>query len=178
MKTAIWMLLAAALVLGAAVPSAAAGRDGSHDFDFEFGDWQVHHRVKRATDGAWVEFEGTASVRPLMDGSGNVEDNQFNKADGVTYGVALRSYDAKTGEWAIWWMDGRAPHGTLDPPTKGRFEDGVGKFYWEGDYNGKRMRTRFTWSRITPKSARWEQAYSFDDGKTWDTNWIMEFTRK
>jgi hypothetical protein len=178
MKITIRMLLAAVLVLGSAVPAVAVERDGTHDFDFEFGEWSVHHRVKRAADGTWNEFDGTASVRPLMNGPANVEDNQFNKADGVTHGVALRAYDPKTREWAIWWVDGRNPHGTLDPPTTGHFDDGVGKFYWEGDYNGKRMRTRFTWSQITKTSAKWEQAYSFDDGKTWDTNWIMEFTRK
>jgi len=39
------------------------------------------------------------------------------------------------------------------------------------------VRTRYTWSQITPTSARWEQAYSYDAGATWDTNWIMTFTR-
>jgi hypothetical protein len=24
---------------------------------------------------------------------------------------------------------------------------------------------------------RWEQAFSGDGGETWETNWIMEFTR-
>lgn len=30
---------------------------------------------------------------------------------------------------------------------------------------------------IWPTSARWEQAYSANAGKTWETNWIMEFRR-
>jgi homoserine acetyltransferase len=38
-------------------------------------------------------------------------------------------------------------------------------------------RTRFIWSQITGTSARWEQAYSLDAGKAWQTNWIMEFKR-
>jgi hypothetical protein len=33
------------------------------------------------------------------------------------------------------------------------------------------------WSRITQRSCRWEQAMSLDGGKTWKTNWIMDFTR-
>jgi hypothetical protein len=32
-------------------------------------------------------------------------------------------------------------------------------------------------ARTTSISAQWEQAYSFDGGKTWDINWVMKFTR-
>jgi hypothetical protein len=159
--------------LGAA---PAATRSGVHDFDFEFGSWRVHHRVKRAC-GEWVEYDGTCTTHGLMGGAGNVEEHTINRPDGVSHGVALRAYDAKTGLWAIWWVDGRAPHGPLDPPTVGRFENGVGTFYWDGVVNGKPVRTRFIWSHITPTAARWEQANSYDAGKTWEPNWIMEFQR-
>ena len=90
--------------------------------------------------------------------------------------VALRSHDRKASQWSIWWLDGRTPH-ELDPPIQGRFENGVGTFYGETAINGKPMRVRFVWSQITAASARWEQAYSPDAGKTWETNWIMIFTR-
>jgi hypothetical protein len=156
---------------------AAASQSGAHGFDFQVGEWRVHHRVKRPNDSQWQEFEGTSSNRSLMGGAANVEDNTFFRPTGVTRGVALRAYDPKTEEWAIWWVDGRNPLGTLDPPVKGRFVDGVGTFYSDGVLDGKPTRTRFIWSRITPTSARWEQAYSPDAGKTWETNWIMDFQR-
>jgi hypothetical protein len=85
----------------------------------------------------------------------------------------LRSYDPKASQWSIWWLDGRTPHGDLDPPVQGRFENGGGTFYGNTTIGGKPTRQRLAWSRITPTSARWEQAYSLDAG----TNWIMEFTR-
>jgi hypothetical protein len=39
------------------------------------------------------------------------------------------------------------------------------------------VRVRYTWKGITETSATWEQAFSFDRGVTWDTNWIMAATR-
>ena len=60
---------------------------------------------------------------------------------------------------------------------RGRFEDGVGTFYGEDVFEGRPIRVRFLWSDITPVSARWAQAFSPDGGETWETNWIMDFTR-
>jgi hypothetical protein len=181
------LLLAAALFSTAPADSeelskvsapAMPNLTGVHDFDFLFGEWRVHHRIKRPVDGGkWQEFEGTCSVRPLMDGYANVEDHAFQRPTGVTRAVGLRAYDPKTGQWAIWWVDGRVPSNAVDPPTKGAFENGVGSFYWDGTLDGKPIRTRFIWSQIAPQSARWEQAYSADAGKTWETNWVMEFRR-
>jgi hypothetical protein len=183
---------AAVLLVGAAAgpPAAVGSQDlantapavdslsGLHDFDFEIGEWRVHHHIKRPADtGHWLEFDGTCTTRKLMDGSANVEDHVFHKPGGVTRGVALRAYDPKTGRWAIWWVDSRNPHGSLDPPVIGRFDNGVGTFYSDSTLDGKPIRTRFIWAHITATSARWEQAYSSDAGKTWETNWIMEFQR-
>lgn len=37
---------------------------------------------------------------------------------------------------------------------------------------------RFSWSNIAESSAHWEQAFSIDGGKTWETNWRMVMTKK
>lgn len=151
-----------------------------HDFDFLVGRWQVHHRrlkERLANSHEWQEFDGTCVNFPLMGGWGNVDDNVINLPGDNYRGVGLRSYDPKTGQWAIWWLDGRNPFGDLDPPVKGRFEKGVGIFYADDTLRGKRIRMRFTWSKITPTSAHWEQAFSPDGGKTWEINWRMELRR-
>lgn len=148
----------------------------SHDFDFEFGQWHVHHRVKRS-DGKWIEFDGIASARALMDGSADIEEHTFFKPTGKSYGTGLRAFDRKTDTWAIWWLDSRAPHLPMDPPVIGRFRQGIGTFYSESIVDGKTVRVRYVWSHITSETARWEQANSMDSGKTWETNWIMEFRR-
>jgi hypothetical protein len=36
---------------------------------------------------------------------------------------------------------------------------------------------RGIWDQITPNSCRWSQAVSRDDGRNWDENWVMLWTR-
>jgi hypothetical protein len=151
---------------------------GAHDFDFLVGEWRVHHRRLKPGGHEWVQFEGTCSNRALMDGSANMEEHALDAPGGAYHAVALRAYDSKAGQWAIWWLDGRYPSGPLDPPMKGRFENGVGRFYSDYTQDGKPMRVRFLWSDITTISARWEQATSSDGGTTWEPNWIMSFQRE
>lgn len=54
---------------------------------------------------------------------------------------------------------------------------GVGEFLGVDEHNGQQVHVRFRWSGIAANSARWEQAFSEDEGSTWETNWIMDFTR-
>jgi hypothetical protein len=163
-------------------PPPAAAENLSHlqDFKFLVGEWRVHHRrLKERLAGSheWQEFDGTCRNFELLGGRGNVDDNLINLPGGSYRGVGLRSYDPKTAQWAIWWLDGRNPFGDLDPPVKGHFENGVGTFYANDTLRGKTVRVRFTWSKITANSAHWQQAYSPDGGQTWEVNWEMDFAR-
>ena len=154
---------------------------GLHDFDLRAGEWVSHHRrLKERLAGSheWVEFDGTQSFRLLMDGYANEDENVLNLPNGEYKGVTLRAYDSKTGQWAIWWLDGRTPFGDLDPPVKGRFVNGVGTFYSNDTLRGKPVRVRFVWSNITADAAHWEQAFSPDRGKTWEVNWVADFKRQ
>jgi hypothetical protein len=153
------------------------------DFDFAFGDWVVRHRYLTqrlaSSDGPagdWIEFDGTMSTRPILGGSGNVEDNVLSKPGDEYRAVAVRSFDAASGTWAIWWLDGRAPH-QLDVPVVGGFVDGVGSFYADDMLDDRPIRIRFVWSRQSADSLRWEQAFSADGGTSWEINWHMLFTR-
>jgi hypothetical protein len=63
------------------------------------------------------------------------------------------------------------------PPTIGAFRNGRGEFYDSEAFNGKPIRVRFTISNFTANSCHFEQAYSDDGGKSWETNWIATDTR-
>jgi hypothetical protein len=166
------------MVVAATSVSAALASAGARDFDFLVGDWRVHHRRLKPGSQEWIEFDGRCRNRPLLDGSANLEEHELDVPGSPYRAVGLRAYDAKSGDWSIWWLDGRYPARALDPAVKGRFEHGVGNFYSDYTQDGKTVRGRLRWSDITPTSARWEQASSVDGGKTWAPNWIMEFRRE
>ena len=149
------------------------------DFDFFVGRWTVRHRrlkERLAASAQWEQFGGTSEMHKLMDGSGNIDDNVIELPAGRYRAVSLRSFDAKTKQWAIWWLDARDPH-RLEPPVRGGFSQGTGVFYGDDVFKGEPIRVRFLWSDLTATSCRWQQAFSADGGKTWETNWIMDFTR-
>lgn len=151
-----------------------------HDFDFLVGRWKLHsHKLRQRLVGSndWEDFDGTIHNIKLMSGYANVDDTEFDTPEGVYRGLAPRAYDPKTGLWAIWWIDGRNPHGAVDPPVTGRFSNGVGTFYADDTLRGKPIKVRFTWTHNTPNTVHWEQAFSGDGGKTWEMNWSQELNK-
>jgi hypothetical protein len=149
--------------------------DGRNDFDFFMGSWTCRHRRLRKLlvgSNEWYEFPGTSVARKILGGIGNIDENEF-PTQGFS-GMTLRLFDPTKCEWAIYWANSRT--GLLFPPVFGRFEDGEGRFYGEDEHEGTAVKVTYLWSRITPASCRWEQAFS-RDGRDWETNWIMEFTR-
>ena len=104
-----------------------------------------------------------------------MDDNVLDLPGDTYCAVTLRTYDRATGQWSIWWIDSRNP-GHLDPPVLGRFENGVGTFYADDNFSGKPIRVRFLWTKLST-APHWEQAFSADGGKTWETNWTMDFTK-
>jgi NIPSNAP protein len=157
-----------------------AARGTKHDFDFLFGSWKIHNRYlkKRLQHSSeWIEFDARAETQPVLNGLGNVDRYLATRDGKQVEGVNLRLFDPATGDWSIHWADTVLP-GTLLPPMIGRFTGDVGEFFGDEFVDGRRVRCRFLWTRTNPDSPRWEQAFSDDGGKTWETNWIMNFSRE
>jgi hypothetical protein len=151
---------------------------GVNDFDFLIGRWRVYHRrlkERLAGNNDWIEFEGTCAMQKILGGAGNMDDNVLDFPGDAYRAVTLRTYDPAKGQWSIWWIDSRSPS-HLDPPVVGGFKNGVGTFYADDTFKGKPIRVRFLWTNLATEP-HWEQAFSDDGGKTWETNWIMEFVR-
>ena len=151
---------------------------GVNDFDFLIGQWQVeHHRLAgRLTNTTqWEIAQGTDVVEKCFLGQGN--RGCFKRDfDGVAYeGMPLRLYNPHTGLWSIYWLDSEDYR--MEPPVHGGFKNGQGLFIGDDVLRGQKIKVRYRWMDITENSATWDQAYSADNGKTWEVNSIMKFTR-
>lgn len=159
--------------------SSNSNQSSANDFDFFIGNWRVaHRRLKDRLVGSteWVSFPGSGVTQKILGGLGNMDDNVLELPGDPYRAVTLRTFNPDTHQWSIWWLDGRHP-GNLDVPVVGTFENQVGTFYAEDTLAGKPIRVRFLWTMPEPDQPRWEQAFSPDGGATWETNWVMDFTR-
>lgn len=159
-------------------PTPPDTASGASMFDPMHGAWHVRHRrLQRLFEGCgdWRTFSGTMATRPVLDGRGNIEDNLIDDPLGAYRAIAIRSFDPATGDWRIWWLDERRQ--AIDPPVTGRLQDGSGVFLGADMLDGRDILVRFRWSGIGSAAPRWEQAFSADNGATWEVNWVMEFTQ-
>ena len=178
-RTSILGLLSAVLIAFASVPAAApANRDGSHDFDFEFGTWKTHvSRLVHPLTGSqtWAQYDGTTVVRKVWNGKANLAELEADGAQGHLELLSFRLYNPESHQWSLNVTSSRA--GALGVPTIGEFKRGRGEFVDQESFDDRAVLVRFVISNITAGSCHFEQAFSNDGGKTWEVNWIADDTR-
>ena len=164
-----------------AAPAAttATADPQAHVFDFLMGTWNVRNtflakRMQHSQE--WLKFQATALEQPLRTGTGNLEYYLTSQWPDFV-GMALRLYDPQAHKWTIYWSDNRFSRGVLQPPLTGTFHDHVGVFEGADHLGTLPITVRFMWHVIDRHHARWSQAFSSDHGRTWETNWIMDFSR-
>jgi hypothetical protein len=151
----------------------ASATSSEHDFDFLVGDWKLRNRKLKSRlthSEEWSEFESAVEMRQILGGMGNI-DKYTELVSGKPYeGVALRLFNAKTKLWSIYWADSNS--GALDPPVVGSFANKVGHFFARDTYKGQNIIVVFRWDVRNPQRPIWSQAFSADEGKTWEWNSI------
>ncbi len=150
----------------------------SSDFDFLLGTWRVMNtRLSRWLCGSreWMEFESLHEERKLSSGQGTVAYHQY-VMDRVPYERnILRSYNERFDYWKIDRLDGRT--NLVMTPLEGTFWENKGSFISRGNLDTRDVLIHVEWTRICETYASWEQALSKDNGRTWETSWVMEFLR-
>lgn len=151
------------------------GEGGAGDFDFFIGRWNVvNERLKRRFAGSdeWETFAATSDCRKLLGGVAHIDEIDIPEKS--LSGINLAVFNATDRSWSLHWMDNNSR--VFFPPVRGRFEAGRGTFYAEDSDDGRPVKVRYLWL-ASETAPRWEQAFSIDGGRSWETNWIMKFPR-
>ena len=157
---------------------AAQVHDGQHDFDFDIGSWKTHtSRLQHPLTGSktWTEMDGVTVVQKVWGGRANVAVLESDGPTGHLELLSLRLYDPKAHQWNLNFATSNV--GTVSVPMIGEFKNGRGEFFDQEPFNGRSILVRFNIFPTGTDSARSEQAFSDDGGKTWETNWINTYTR-
>jgi hypothetical protein len=159
--------------------SAGAAVDAQqHAFDFNFGTWDTHvSRLLHPLTGSatWTEYQGTSVVTKVWNGRASLLVLEVQGPAGRIEGVGLRLYNPTARQWSLNWANSSDP--VLGVPMIGEFKNGRGEFFDREPWNGRTISVRNGFSDITPSSSRFEQAFSDDGGRSWETNWVMTFVR-
>jgi hypothetical protein len=156
-----------------------AATSSENDFDFLPGKWKVHNRKLKnrlADCTEWDEFEAELHMRKTLNGFGNVENYYASFGGKAFEGMAVRLFNRQTKLWTIYWMDSNS--GTMDEhPVTGSFKYGLGRFYANDEFNGRPIVMLYQWDARDLQHPKWSQAFSADEGETWEWNWEMVLTK-
>jgi len=157
----------------------AAEGSSQQDFDFLIGTWKVHNRKLKSRlseCSELAEFEAEVDCRKILNGFGNVDSFQTT-IDGRPFeGMSLRLFSPQTRLWSIYWANSEIV--VLDVPQIGSFENSIGSFFAWDTHKEKDIIVQFRWDASNPDSPVWSQAFSADNGQTWEWNWYMTFQRE
>jgi len=172
------LLLTIVASLNGYAQQAITKNNGQHDFDFHFGKWRSHiQTLSNPLSGSkdWIKLEGIVTVSKIWDGKGSIEELKANGPGGVFDAVTVYLYNKESNQWSQNFA--LSLTGEFGTPATGGFKDGRGEFFSKEIRNGRTIMVRSRWSNILPDSHRFEQAYSDDGGKTWETNLIADVER-
>ena len=156
----------------------ASLESSSADFDFLEGRWSIENRkLAERLSGSqkWDTFQATGSMKKHLLGMGNYDDF-LATIDGQPFeGMSLRLFNRETRLWSIYWADSN--RGTLEAPVVGSFAGSRGEFYGFATHAGRSILMKFNWDKSDADNPVWSQAYSPDNGNSWEWNWYMNFHR-
>lgn len=156
----------------------ASPTSSKDDFDFFQGKFNLYNKKLKSilnNCNEWVEFESTQEMYKVLHGLGNI-DNFIAMRDGAPFeGMTVRLFNPETRLWSMYWADSNKAK--FDPPVIGSFENNIGYFYTKDIFNGKNIIIVFRWDARDKNKPVWSQAFSDDNGKTWEWNWYMYMTK-
>lgn len=154
----------------------ASASSSPNDFDFLVGKWKMYNRrlnkrLENCKD--WTEFVSYDENQKVLSGTADMDTYRSTELPGMEgklfEGLTLRLFNPQTKLWSLYWVASNV--GVLDPPVVGSFENNVGHFFTRDIFNGKQVIVMFRWDARDKNRPVWSQAFSPDNGKTWEWNW-------
>jgi len=155
---------------------AASATSSQRDFDFLVGKWKMYNRrLNKRLEGnnEWTEFDSYDENSKILSDTADMDRYSTTAMPGMEgkrfEGLTLRLFNPKTRLWSLYWVASNV--GVLDPPVIGSFENGVGHFFAKDTFKGKPIIMMFRWDARNKDRPIWSQAFSPDNGRTWEWNW-------
>jgi hypothetical protein len=151
----------------------------SGGFDYSFGNWREHSKRllhPLTGDGNWIDMQGSTAVSKIWNGRASIAEFKAEGPAGPLEILALRVYNPVARQWSVDFATSAV--GELGAvPGLGEFKNGRIDFFDAEPINGRQTLVRFSCWGLGASRMQTEQAYSADGGKSWEVNWVNQYTR-
>jgi hypothetical protein len=139
------------------------GPEPTRQFDFWLGEWDL----------AWGDGEhGTNSI--YLDFDDRVIVESFDGRPSIELqGMSVSTYDEQSGCWRQTWVDSNGTYLAF----RGEYRNGCMDMRARREVEGRPALMRMLWSDIRHDSLTWQWQRSFDRGGSWETLWLIAYTR-
>ena len=143
--------------------------DEAKQFDFWVGAWDLEW-----TDAKGQKQKGTNRINKILGGC-VIEENFSTGGPQPYLGKSHSLFDIRSGLWKQTWVDSGGSYIDLT----GEFKEGKMTLRREGtDPKGNKLLFRMVYSNIKSDSFLWDWESSADGGKTWKTNWQINYKKR
>lgn len=149
------------------VPARPCSTDTMYrQLDFWIGEWEVYGAKGKA---------GTSKIERLLD-SCVILENWTSARMGYS-GKSFNTYNRTTRQWQQTWIDNS---GGSTEYLRGQAGKDIMVFYADKNIgpDGKNFLRRLTFSKLSDDKVRQHGERSSDEGKTWTTEYDLEYRRK
>ena len=136
-------------------------------FDFWIGDWEAFDLKGNKA--------GDSKIERILDSCVILEN--WTGVQGNYRGKSYNTYNASTGKWQQYWVDNK---GGIIEYFDGHFEKDKMRVQTANliQSDGKKKILKMTFFKINSDTVRQFGENSTDDGKTWNTDFDLEYRRK
>jgi hypothetical protein len=153
-------------------------KSAAGDFNFFYGKWKVYGKRLRSRlhhSNEWTAFSATLECSKMIGGYANIEPFH-TKTNGKDFeAFTLRLFDSTTRLWSIYYA--YPANTTMQNPQVGSFHNHIGWFYARDTWEGKDILIVYRWDRTDPDKPTMCQAFSPDNGNTWEWNYLQSFEK-